>query len=434
MKLKSTFLFIASFLGLQASAQTWVADTVVMGGSYANDVFYSMKNGGQKTESNTNWHIAFMTTAPGPNGNVSVIANHVQGGVKVYSLNRSASADFTSYTSVAASDTATQLYNADTSLMWGAVNNNRVVSDPFDYGWGRYDIGSHNVIGDTLYLLKTPAGIYKLWIQNYRSAPSDSVQYMFRLAKLDNSEDTLIRIYRKPTYENKLFAYYDIANKTFRDREPNRNSWDIMFTRYITTIMMPSPTPYPVMGVMSNLGVTVAEVKAVHPDTVNYNNYAYGHYSNIIGDDWKSFNNTTFSWTIDTNATYFIRSSNTQEIYQLVFTGFGGSTSGTIEFKKRKVADVTTVNDVNSRISRYAVVPNPASANANIVLEAKGNVENAQLAVYDLAGRMLMSNKVNIKEGMNAYAIDVAAYAPGVYIVNISGEDVKLSERIVVQH
>ncbi len=434
MKLKYTLLIIAAFLSINVNAQVWVADSVEMGASYASDVFYSMKNGGQKTESNTNWHIAFMTTAPGPNGNVSVIANHVQNGVKVYSLQRSASADFTSYTSVSASDTAMQLYNADTSLMWGAINNNRVVSDPFDYGWGKYDMGSHNVDGDTLYLLKTPGGMYKLWIQHYRSTPSDSVQYRFRLAKLDNSEDTLIRIYRKPTYENKLFAYYDIANKTFRDREPNRNAWDIMFTRYITTIMMPSPTPYPVMGVLSNLGVFVAEVKAVHPDTVNHNNHTYGHYSNIIGDDWKSFNNTTFQWTIDTNATYFIKSMNTQEIYQVVFTGFGGSGNGKVWFKKRKVADITSVKDINSHISRYAVVPNPAANSANIVLEANETVHDAQLAVYDLSGRMLINRQVNIAKGMNAYGIDVASYPAGIYIINISGGDWKLSERIVVQH
>src|SRR5215218_5184525 len=93
--MRRILLFIGALgLTLQANAQAWVEDSVTMGPGYANDVFYSMKNGSQKVESNMNWHLAFQMTPPGPYGNVSILANHVQGGVNVYPLHMSATMNF----------------------------------------------------------------------------------------------------------------------------------------------------------------------------------------------------------------------------------------------------------------------------------------------------------------------------------------------------
>ena len=72
MKLKSLLFIGASVLGLNASAQTWVADSVEMGASYANDVYYSLKNDSVFAAPNNNWHLAFQTLPPiGASSNVS---------------------------------------------------------------------------------------------------------------------------------------------------------------------------------------------------------------------------------------------------------------------------------------------------------------------------------------------------------------------------
>ena len=82
-------------LSLQAAAQPWVEDSVEMGASYANDIFYSLKNGFVKAESSANWHLAFQMVQFGePNFNASIRANHIKGKVAVFPLHLAASTHF----------------------------------------------------------------------------------------------------------------------------------------------------------------------------------------------------------------------------------------------------------------------------------------------------------------------------------------------------
>src|ERR1700712_4302094 len=98
MKLRSLLSMAALAATFSASAQVWIKDSVDMNAGYVKDVYYSMQNGTQNTVSNTDWHLGFQMTPQGQYGNVSVIANHVQGGVKVFHLNKAGSVSWASLT------------------------------------------------------------------------------------------------------------------------------------------------------------------------------------------------------------------------------------------------------------------------------------------------------------------------------------------------
>src|SRR5690606_25045768 len=107
------------------------------------------------------WHIAFQMTRFGePMFNASVRANHNKPDVQVYSLHKQAS---TAFGTLVAADTVVaygdQLLNADTSWGNGAFTNNGG-SNPFDFGWGTYDMTTHNLNGDSLYLVKAEGEFY----------------------------------------------------------------------------------------------------------------------------------------------------------------------------------------------------------------------------------------------------------------------------------
>jgi len=163
MKLKSTLLTVAVAIGSQVNAQTWVADSVEMGASYANDVFYNIMNGSDATEAANNWDIAFQITSfSEPMFNASVRANHNKRDVQVYSLHKQASVHFgnltPSDTMVAYGD---QLLNEDSTWGTGAFTTNRDMTNPLDYGWGTYDMNTHNLNGDSLYLVKAGGVFYQ---------------------------------------------------------------------------------------------------------------------------------------------------------------------------------------------------------------------------------------------------------------------------------
>jgi hypothetical protein len=438
MKLKYLLLLTALVTTLQSTAQIppFVYDSIQMGSGYANDIYYSMKNGSVTTVSNTNWQLGFeMLPASPVYGGVSIIANHVQGGVKVYSLHLTGTAKFSS---LAGSDTAnkTLLYNTDSSWDYGAFNANHDLTNAFNYGWGDYNSSDHNVYGDSLYQINVGGNTYKMVVKYYQSHPVDSIFYVFHIAKFDGSGDYIDTIWRKPTFVNKNFAYYDIVANTFLNREPDHNTWDIVFTRYIENVL-PGPTPYSVMGVLNNYDVRVADVRSVNPDTtVLYNSYTRTKNIHEIGSDWKIFNMTTFQYDMDTTATFFVQTEDTA-IYQIKFTKFesgsGPSGTGKVVFGKRMLAFPTAVHEPAANIAAHTLVPNPSNNETDLVINAKA-AANAQLLVTDINGRIAQRGVIDLKKGLNAFRINTAAFDNGIYMVTVTDGSLKTSDKLIVQH
>lgn len=429
-------LFLGFVAAVQVNAQTWVQDSIQMGPNYGNDVFYSLTNGiSGAPVSNTNWQLGFEMIPGGPGfGGVSIIANHVQGGVKVYSLHK----DGSSFAGLTPADTMTktELTNADSSWDWGALNVNAV--GMFDYGWGKYNPGDHHIYGDSVYLIYAGGNVYKMLITHNHTHPVDSIYYAFHIAKFDNTADHMDTIWRKPAYEKKNFAYFDIAANTNFNREPDNKTWDILFTRYMDYKAGPPGGVYPTMGVLSNYGVEVADVRMVNPDTTNsYNSYPYTKTMNEIGFDWKIFTPPVGPYTIDTTATFFIKTVD-GGIYQIKFTKFesgsGPSGTGKVVFAKRMWKSPLKVSDVTSTISTHMLAPNPAGNNTDMIIDANKASANAMLLVTDMTGKTIQLNRINVNKGLNAYRINTSAFATGNYIITVTDGSWKIAEKLAVQH
>lgn len=447
MKFKYTLLVLSAAIGLQANAQTWVADSVDMTGGYAKDVFYDLKTGNSKSQTATDWDIAFQMTKFGDlQFNASVRANHIHNSVEVYSLHMKASSKFGNLASndtMGLTNPAMQLVNNDTSWGEGAFTVNRNTSNLFDYGWGQYQgPPNHNLLGDSLYLVLVNGYAYQVWIKEYKSVGAAAdIGYTFRIADFDGSNDVTDSIKRVSPYDDRLFAYYNLSTKAKVDREPSRTAWDIMFTQYQKDKTF-GPTPGKLQaytGVLHNTGVEVAEVTATNPNSItssSFNTYLSGlsYYPNTIGDDWKTFNMSTFKYELDTNTSFIVKSKNAGEYYQLQFTRFDGSATGKVVFRKRMLGVVTSVSSVNDTKASYSVFPNPSSGKVNIMIDAEKNVGNATLTVTDMTGKVIRNSTLNINKGLNAYSSDISTYPAGTYIIMVSGNGLKISDKVLVRH
>lgn len=427
-----------------AQAQTWVADSVEMGTGLSNDVYYSLANGTAKTQVANDWDLSFQMTDffADADFTATVRANHLKRSISVFSLHKQASVNFTTLTAadtVGKTNLSQQLVNYETSWGLGAFTLNADPTNPFDFGWGQYaGPPSHFVYGDSIYLVKVGTAVYKLWIKEYIST-GDTIGYKFRIASWDNSLDHDVYIKRKPNFENRIFAYYDIATNTQIDREPVRNTWDFMFTQYAAhdaqgNVIYGGPGgPQAFTGVFSATGLVVADVAGIDPNTANYQTYL-GDTSDVlneIGDDWKVFAGS--SYEIDTNRSFFIRSLENNEYYQLRFTRFDLTGPRKIVFEKRKVSALK-VEDVNSVVTAFAFAPNPAHNSTQIMLDAKEQAANTYIVVSDITGKTVQHMTVNLKKGMNAYSINTASLTAGMYIITINSGSFKAAEKLIVQH
>jgi len=405
---KLILLFCAYVTIYSANAQI-VSDSVTMGTGYANDIFYSLKNGNVKESPNANWHLAFRSGLQTDGIFINSTAN-----VKAFLT----TADTTKWLSLDSSFATTELFNTDTSWEIGAFN--RTFDNPYS-SWGIYNTITKIVSGDSLYLIKVNNNWIKLWIveKNYGS---------WKVRVANKMTDTTI-YFQSADLKNKLFGYLNLMNFTKPENEPADTSWDIKFTRYAALQL--GGTYYPSTGVLNNKGVSTAKVTQIlKTDYKDYASKAFVNNISTIGADWKSFDNGTFEWKVADSTVYFIKVKS-GDIYKLYFTGFGGSSSGKSYFITEKLF-TTGIKENLSSFNAVSLYPNPASSNVKIVIDALKNLNNLEVEIYNINGAMISQESVDMPAGLNTYNLSVESLNTGIYFIKITSEGFSSTHKLVV--
>lgn len=304
--------------------------TVNMGANSASDVYYSLANGTINTVNRSDWDIAFSI----PTQSATAWINE-GAGVEFFCVG-----DTTAWESID-ENTITNLQSRDNDNSgWtiGAFNRNLNSQNPFNFGWGHYDIADHVVYGDSIYVIKLSNGIFKKFF--YRKRIGGTSTHLLSWANLDGSDPVNTSVDASSYLGTRNFIQYSIVNQEIVESEPLKGDWDLLFTRYIAQIPAGPGMilNYPVMGILTNSGVEVAKVTGKPAANARETDIANGYSGNAdaIGYNWKVSDPVTHEISIADSTSYFIQSVDSVK-YQIYFTGYGGNTAGTINFKVKKV-------------------------------------------------------------------------------------------------
>jgi len=404
-------LIILSANQLVAQVQT---DTVSLGVGYANQKWYSLQNDEVQSAPKNNWDLAFDISGQG-----SAIHINTAMGMKLWVYPNGNSSAWSTLDTAGLSTWA-PLYNSDTSWAIGAFNKNKS-GNSYDLGWGIYNSINHFVDGDSLHVIKLANGSYKkLFMESLGNGT-----YTFKYADLSGANETTAQL-AKSTYTGKNFGYYSIQNNTALDREPVSSSWDLLFSSYTAFI----PQPYGVTGVLSNKGVKVAEAKPVDVSTVSWSSYTFKTPINEIGYNWKAFAGT---WSIEDSLVYFVQDKG-QNIWKLIFTGFGGSANGNFGFEKQKVSAVG-ISDLNNQpLATLAVYPNPSSNdNATVIYSFEKPVSTASLTIFDLSGKVILTENVSTGSGLNTFSLSNQNLSQGLYFISLNLDEQRITQKLIIK-
>ena len=311
--------------GQQVTLATIIKNQALsLGAGYANDVYYSLKNGVIATTPRASWDVAFSVSTRSS----SIIINEGSGvTLKAYPKTWlwANTIDTTGYYSW------TKLHNSNTLWEDGAFNEltnggyNHTNSD-FNYGWGIYNTGNHNIEnadGGTLYIIKLrDNSLRKIWIETKYSALQ---KYSFRFANIDGSNEQIVSNIDLSTSKAN-YVYYSLQDNTKLDREPNTATWDLVFTKWIDKTLN-----YTVTGVLQNISVKSIDLTVANPPVITYTDGDFSSDINTIGYDWKDINMTTYQYFIVPNRVFIVKNA-AGGVYQINFTSFAGSTSGNLTF------------------------------------------------------------------------------------------------------
>ncbi|MDZ7775018.1 MAG: T9SS type A sorting domain-containing protein [Bacteroidales bacterium] len=257
-----------------------------------------------------------------------------------------------------------------------------------------------------------------MWIEQKVSTQNT---YYFRYADLDGENEQQAELEVNP-YTSKNFVYYSLTNDEQIDREPPKDSWDLLFTRYIS--MINGETPYIVTGVLNNLNTPVAEYASVDPDFMDYQPADFDTAKSVIGYDWKEFDMGSFTYTVDDSLVYFVESHN-GAVYKLRFTKFEGSSTGKVVFEKSLIS-TTGVEEFVTQESSFKAFPNPATDWLKIQSPYDGEV---QYILHDITGRVAESGHFSGRE----FRLNVSGQERGVYLLQLRYDNHSVTNKIAIK-
>lgn len=410
--------FICYFVST-SQAQGTVYDVVSIGSGYTNQSFYSLANGEVSNVTNTDWDLAFQIT-----GFQATILVNGKNNVRLFR----SGFDINSWSTITANDTigvlntGNELLNQDTSWWSGAFNITNDTANQFDLGWGVYDFATHAVTGDSLYFIKLSNGVVKkLWIQSL----ANNV-YNFAYADVDGSNEVNTSL-NKQNFVGKNFGYFSFTTGNTIDREPNKYSWDLTFAQYMST----TPITYKVSGVLSNDSVSAVRIYPVDPATASPWGSSFSYHINTIGYEWKSYDFNTNSWAIEDSNVYYVY-ARTGDLWKIVFTGFGGSATGSYEFYKEQVS-ATGLSENGGKPALLGVYPNPSSGAFKIVSYIDQSNSANYAGIYDVNGKLVRSIDLSKQTGLGEIEINTVGIPAGIYLVRLVVDSVSSTERVVIQ-
>lgn len=408
----SVFILAILLISITSPAQM-VQDVVSQGAGYANQVWYSMEDGEMASAPKTEWDIAFSIGTFSSSIHINAATGNI---AKVYP--NGTIADWESV-DVSGFDGWPALNNSATSWELGAFDQNNSGS-PLDFGWGMYNPVTHFVTGDSIYIVQTTAGeLKKLKLVNLTLAGV----YNFEIADINGGNAQVLAL-DKADYAGKVFGYYSIINNEFLDREPASESWDLLFTQYTDYV----PTAYTVAGVLHHPNVTVIQADGVDQESFeDYGSYEFSEEINTIGYDWKTF--TGMGFEVASDVVYFVKEQD-GDVWKVVFTGFGGSANGNYEFTKEKLG-VSNIFE-NDAAQILAVYPNPADEFIQVLIDSK-NAGKTNYQIYDLQGRVVLQNNLNIGAQLQTQRIDVSALNTGMYILSLQSNGAVSQQKFQVK-
>lgn len=380
---------------------------VTTGASYADEVYYSFTNGSVATSPRDNWDLAFASERM----DVSILANN-GAGVEVYTY---PNGDISSWNDI---DTTgmymwTPMYNSIESMNDGALLRNIDLNNDFDQGWGIYNMITHVIDGDSLFVIKTVSGDYKkLWIVGANPNLGFNT-WEFKYADLDGGSEETITI-NADDYAGYNYIHFSMSNNVVVEKEPVSTAWNLLFTRYFDYTI-----PYYVTGVQINSTyVSVQQVDGV--DQMTYENYTEANFApNLceIGSDWKTFDMGSFTYVVEPQRVYFTKVLNetaTDSTYwKLYFTAFGGSTDGKYSFTQKDVTNNTAIAELEG-VTLFEVFPNPATDQITLVTDSK---EALEILVTDISGKLVHTEK--IEAGFSQKQISISQLTAGVYNLTV---------------
>jgi hypothetical protein len=398
------------------SAQSIIYDEVTMSPGNTDMVFYALENGAVSSVVQSSWDLAFAVTPMG-----STIRINGGSGCELMLYGGLETWDSVDTSMIG---TLPKLYNDQSD--WGVGAYSQGGDGVFDIGWGLYNIVTHIVTGDKVFILKLSDGTLK----KTKIVSLEAGEFKYVYANIDGSDSQELSVVQSD-YTDKNFVYFDFGSEMLMDLEPVNTSWDMVFLKYIADVG--GGFYYPVTGCLANNNVSVQKVEGLFDPFYesDFSSELMSDLADAIGYDWKEYDMNLGAYNVADDRCYFVSDENGMT-WRVVFTAFEGSATGIIELGKileeAPLNDVTHLNSTDIQ-DGFALYPNPTSS-GNVSLVINSN-STETITLYNAMGSIASTPlQVNGERTVNLQVNDLSQ---GVYLVEVRSSEDSYFKQLVIE-
>jgi len=148
------------------------------------------------------------------------------------------------------------------------------------------------------------------------------------------------------------------------------------------------------------------------------------------------FDLPTFTWIIDLDRVFFVKLAN-DEIWRLYLIDFEGAFTGITTFEYSNFGPacmISTMNEDNvaSNFEGMTLFPNPANDKVEVVFDLKKPSERIDIQVVSMLGQVIHQYSISGKQGLNAYRLPEIDLPNGMYLIQLSSEEDRISEQLII--
>jgi hypothetical protein len=418
---KFAFPVLLTVLFLPLSAQV---EEVSVGQSYANSTFFRIGDGTSTTVDPTTWDIAFSLAPEAAGAFVNeAVASSMGAPLPQVELYAPLDSDYDNL------DTAgmIRIYNPDVTWSEGAFNALRDPQNAFDYGWGFYDEANDEIVGTEVFVIKLRSGVYK----KIQITSLNGSTFNFRYANLDGSAEAEQSL-NKGDFSGTL-VYYSLETESTVLIEPA--VWDLKFGRYTSGLDDGSGNiiQYLVTGILVNDGVEVAQADGIDPFDVDPADYENSYIDSIavIGHDWKYFELSSFSWVLDLERVYFVKTTE-NELWRIFLLDFEGSSTGVTVFDRSFISGTTSLDDTYQQLEFVEVFPNPANDMVQVAMELDRVVADGAIQIVNSLGQQVFYTDLSFDAGFSVRQIPLDLPA-GNYFLQVRADNEIVVRQLMIQ-
>ncbi len=413
--MKHTYI-LGIFLLAGANIQAQAFVELACGANYSQQAYYRLSDDQTTKLDNTSWDLAFTANGADDAGiliNESVTASFTTPlpEFEAYAVPVEFFEDFIDPASL-----VDRRYNDEKSWLYGALNTDKDLMDPADYGWGKRDPMTNIIYAEKVFAFKLRNGVYKKFIIDSLVGTT----YYMRWADLDGANEKAMAI-DKNDHLDAGFAYLSIQNNQILANPPK--DWDFFFGRHKDALDDNNGgfIEYMVTGVLSGPGIQTAEADGVDVETVDYvtGNYAdsLSYDPRIIDHDWKYFDFTT-GWEIDFDRAFFVKTRD-DHVWKIIIVDFEGSSTGNMTFEKTDLGVINSLQPVAPSANTIQAGPNPARPGDAITVQWSGEAGAASFQLMDMQGRSVWSTTQNLTPGFQVISNTPTNLIPGMYVLQV---------------